>query len=97
MENLEFKVYDWTDGGNLSATVLTALKQIVEKNYSTSLIDEGFLKENIRAYGFAFEGKTVLIDGGDLQKVNLIIKTAEEKKAARKVLAKKKTAKRKCR
>ena len=94
---LEFKVHDPEDEEDLEETVVSALKQIIEKNYNASLIDEGFLKENIRAYGFAFEGKTVLIDGGDLQKVNLIIKTAEEKKAARKVLAKKKTAKRKCR
>ncbi len=87
---LEFKVHDPADGGNLAATVLTALKQIVEKNYSASPVDEGFLKETIRAYGFAFEGKTVLIDGGDLQKVNSIIKAAEKKKTVRKVTAKKK-------
>ena len=94
---LEFKVHDPEDEEDLEETVASALKQIVEKNYNASLIDEGFLKETIRAYGFAFEGKKVQIDGGDLQKVNSIIKATEKKKAARKASAKKKfSAKRKC-
>ena len=94
---LEFKVHDPEDEEDLEETVVSALKQIVEKNYNASLIDEGFLKETIRAYGFAFEGKKVQIDGGDLQKVNSIIKATEKKKAARKASAKKKfSAKRKC-
>ena len=87
---LEFKVHDPEDEEDLEETVASALKQIVEKNYNASLIDEGFLKETIRAYGFAFEEKKVWIDGGDLQKVNSILKAAKKKKAARKVVAKKK-------
>ncbi len=87
---LEFKVHDPEDEEDLEETVAFALKQIVEKNYNASLIDEGFLRETIRAYGFAFEGKKVQIDGGDLQKVNSIIKVTEKKRTARKASAKKK-------
>ncbi|MCI8407945.1 MAG: hypothetical protein HFJ09_01565 [Lachnospiraceae bacterium] len=41
--------------------VEAALKQIEEKQYEKILIDKGIPKERIRKYGFAFEGKTVLI------------------------------------
>ena len=34
---------------------------IQEKKYEASLIAKGIQKENIRKYGFAFEGKNVLI------------------------------------
>ena len=90
---LEFKVYDSNDGKDLAATVLAALKQIEERRYATSLITEGIPKERIREYGFAFEGKTVLIDGSNLQRVDSIIKSANEKtvqKAARKKPVKRK-------
>ncbi len=90
---LEFKVYDSNDGKDLAATVLAALKQIEERKYATSLITEGIPKERIREYGFAFEGKTVLIDGSNLQRVDSIIKSANEKtvqKAARKKPVKRK-------
>ena len=36
------------------------LKQIEEKRYEQALVDRGILKEHIRKYGFAFEGKKVL-------------------------------------
>ena len=38
-----------------------ALKQIEEKSYDTELIARGIEKDRIRHYGFAFEGKRVLI------------------------------------
>ena len=45
----------------LEETVEAALKQIEEKQYATQLVERGIKPENIRSYGFAFEGKTVLI------------------------------------
>ena len=38
-----------------------ALNQIDAKQYETGLLAKGFTKEKIRKYGFAFEGKKVLI------------------------------------
>lgn len=60
------------------------------KKYIVSFFDERFLKETIRAYGFAFEGKKVRIDGGDLQKVDSIIKTAEKRRLRRSLLKRRK-------
>lgn len=39
----------------------TALTQIKEKCYDAELYDRGLKKEEIHHYGFAFEGKKVLI------------------------------------
>lgn len=58
---LEFKVYDPEDEGDLEDTVQAALQQIEEKRYEQSLLDSGIQKERIRKYGFAFQGKKVLI------------------------------------
>ena len=58
---LEFKVYDKEDEKTLEDTVQSALDQIEEKDYAAGLIAKGFKSENIRKYGFAFEGKKVLI------------------------------------
>ena len=58
---LEFKVRDMEDEKSLSETVEKALAQIEEKQYETDLIAKGIPKEKIRKYGFAFEGKNVLI------------------------------------
>ena len=58
---LEFKTYDKEDEEGLKDTVQAALAQIEEKQYEASLIAKGILAERIRKYGFAFEGKKVLI------------------------------------
>ena len=58
---LEFKVHDPMDEKSLSETVEKALAQIEEKQYEATLIARGIPKEKIRKYGFAFEGKKVLI------------------------------------
>ncbi|MBQ9991759.1 MAG: AAA family ATPase [Lachnospiraceae bacterium] len=57
---LEFKVKD-TDENSLVDTVKAALAQIEEKKYDTDLLARGFKEEQIKKYGFAFEGKNVLV------------------------------------
>ena len=47
----------------LEDTVKAALQQIEDQNYEAELLDAGLPKERIRKYGFAFEGKNVLING----------------------------------
>ena len=58
---LEFKVFNPNREKALEDTVSVALRQIEEKQYVASLITKGIPKERIRKYGFAFEGKKVLI------------------------------------
>ena len=58
---IEFKVYDEEDEKDLADTVSAALNQINEKNYVAALMDKGIPEGKIRKYGFAFEGKKVLI------------------------------------
>ena len=58
---MEFKVYNPRREANLEETVESAHKQIEEKQYEAVLLDKGFTKEQIYKYGFAFEGKKVLI------------------------------------
>ena len=58
---IEFKVYNPRSEQTLEDTVRAALKQIEEKSYDTELIARGIEKDRIRHYGFAFEGKRVLI------------------------------------
>lgn len=58
---LEFKVRKCKREATLADTVNVALQQIEEKGYATDLIAKGIQENKIRKYGFAFEGKHVLI------------------------------------
>ena len=58
---LEFKVFNRRREQTLSDTVAAALAQIEEKNYAAVLVEKGVPETKIRKYGFAFEGKHVLI------------------------------------
>lgn len=58
---LEFKVFDKEEEGSLKDTVAAALRQIEEKRYEEELLLQGISKAQIYKYGFAFEGKKVLI------------------------------------
>lgn len=57
----EFKVHDPEDEATLEETVQSAQAQIEEKQYAAQLNARGIPEERIRSYGFAFEGKKVLI------------------------------------
>ncbi len=58
---MEFKIHDPAAEETLQDTVQAALKQIEEKEYGQELKKRGIPEEHIRKYGFAFEGKRVLI------------------------------------
>ena len=58
---LEFKVRNPRRETCLEETVQAALAQIEKKNYEQALNERGIPSSRIRRYGFAFEGKTVLI------------------------------------
>jgi len=60
---LEFKVLDPKEESGLEEAAAAALRQIEAKKYDQTLLNLGIKKENIRKYGFAFEGKKVLIAG----------------------------------
>ena len=58
---LEFKVFNARREKTLEDTVQAAHAQIEEKQYEAALIAKGIPSERIHKYGFAFEGKKVLI------------------------------------
>ena len=60
---LEFKVHDPEEEESLQETVQAALMQIQEKQYDAELLELHIKPEQIHHYGFAFEGKIVLIGG----------------------------------
>lgn len=68
---IEFKVRRPEKEAGLEETVAAALRQIEEKHYEQELLSRGVAPEKIRKYGFAFEGKKVLI-GGKAGPVNLL-------------------------
>lgn len=59
---IEFKVVHAKNGETLESAAQAALKQIEEKKYDVLLRNRGISAERIRKYGFAFEGKKVLIE-----------------------------------
>lgn len=61
---IEFKVRKPRREASLEETAAAALKQIEERNYDAALVGRGFDRGQIRRYGFAFEGKKVLIGEG---------------------------------
>lgn len=58
---LEFKVFQPRKEKDLQETVESALAQIEDKNYAANLLAKGIPEDRIRKYGFAFQGKEVLI------------------------------------
>lgn len=58
---MEFKVRDPEDEMTLEETAAEALSQIERKKYAVALEARGIALERILKYGFAFEGKRVLI------------------------------------
>lgn len=58
---IEFKVFNYRRENSLEEAMENALQQIRDKKYAANLCAKGIPQERIRMYGFAFEGKNVLI------------------------------------
>ena len=65
---IEFKVHEPDEEESLQDTVRGALEQITEKNYDAELLAQGISADRIRHYGFAFEGKKVLIGQDEIKR-----------------------------
>lgn len=61
---IEFKVRKPREEKDIEETLSNALAQIEAKQYEASLVAKGIPPRRIRKYGFAFEGKKVLIGRG---------------------------------
>ena len=73
---IEFKVFHPKREKVLEDTVRIAMQQIEEKGYEQELSARGIPKERIFKYGFAFQGKRVLIGSGTVEKCAAV--TAQE-------------------
>lgn len=58
---LEFKALNPQTERDLEETAMSALRQIEDKKYETALTAKGISQPQIHKYGFAFQGKQVLI------------------------------------
>ena len=65
---IEFKVCSRMKKETLEEAVRSALDQIAEKNYDAELLAQGISADRIRHYGFAFEGKKVLIGQDEIKR-----------------------------
>ena len=65
---IEFKVCSRMKKETLEEAVRSALDQITEKNYDAELLSQGISADRIRHYGFAFEGKKVLIGQDEIKR-----------------------------
>jgi len=61
---MDFKVRNPKKEIELEQAAENAIAQIKEKNYKQELVERGIKEEQIRCYGFTFEGKQVLIIKG---------------------------------
>ena len=66
---LEFKAREPDGEKTLEDTAREALAQIERQNYKASLEAEGIGMHRIYTYGFAFEGKQVLIREGRVREL----------------------------
>ena len=58
---IEFKVYNEKKEKTLEDTARQALAQIEERDYARMFMNEGINAGRIKKYGFAFNGKAVMI------------------------------------